>query len=86
MFPIILWSWILDPKEKEVVLHCMLIVNTLQYKIKSDLSIGGDTNSIFVEIDQVFFLKFKYNTVLGCDFVWKIRQETIDLLIYSSLL
>ena len=39
--------------------------NTLQYKVRSDLSIGGETNSIFVKIGKRY-LKAKYNTIIGC--------------------
>ena len=43
----------------------LYIANTLKYTPRSDLSIGGDTNSIFVEIDESY-LKTKYNVVIGC--------------------
>ena len=43
----------------------LYIANTLKYTPRSDLSIGGDTNSIFVEIDKSD-LKTKYNIVIGC--------------------
>ena len=43
----------------------LYIANTLQYKVRSDLNISGETNSIFVEIDKRY-LKAKYNTIIGC--------------------
>ena len=43
----------------------LYVANNLQYKIRTDLSIGGNTNSIFVEIDRMH-LKSKLNTIVGC--------------------
>ena len=43
----------------------LYVANTLKCTPRSDLSIGGDTNSIFVEIDESY-LKIKYNIVIGC--------------------
>ena len=43
----------------------LYIANNLQYKIKTDLSIGGNTNFIFVEIDRMH-IKSKFNTIVGC--------------------
>ena len=41
------------------------IDSNLQNKVRNDLNLGDNTNSIFVEIDRNQ-LKSKYNTVIGC--------------------
>ena len=43
----------------------LYIASNLQYKINTDLRIGGNTNSIFVEIDRMH-LKSKLNTIVSC--------------------
>ena len=43
----------------------LYIDSNLQYTVRSDLNLGDNTNSIFVEIDRNQ-LKSKYNTVIGC--------------------
>ena len=55
--------------------------NTLQYKVRSDLNIGGETNSIFVEIDKRY-LKTKYNTIIGCIY----RPPSYKLKSFNELL
>ena len=43
----------------------LYIDSNLQYKVRNDLNLGDNTNSIFVEIDRNQ-LKSKYNTIIGC--------------------
>ena len=43
----------------------LYIDNNIQYKVRPDLNLRDDTNSILLEIDKNQ-LKSKYNTVIGC--------------------
>ena len=59
----------------------LYIANTLHYKVRSDLNIGGETNSIFVEINKRY-LKTKYNTIIGCIY----RPPSYKLKSFNELL
>ena len=59
----------------------LYIANNLQYKLRTDLSIGGNTNSIFVEIDRMH-LKSKLNTIVGCIY----RPPSYSLKSFNDLL
>ena len=43
----------------------LYIHNTLHYKIRKDLELGGDVNSVFIEILQTS-TQLKYNIICGC--------------------
>ena len=43
----------------------LYIANTVQYKVRLDINIGGDTNLLLVEIEQIY-LKAKYSVIIGC--------------------
>ena len=55
--------------------------NNLQYKVRKDLSIGDNTNSIFVEIERTH-LNSKYNTIIGCIY----RPPSFPLKSFNDLL
>ena len=62
----------------------LYVANNLQYKISTDLSIGGNTNSIFVEIDRMH-LKSKLNTIVGCIYSNEINCDVSMSMIKCNL-
>ena len=59
----------------------LFIANNLQYRIRADLQLGENTNSIFVEIDRTH-LNSKYNTIIGCIY----RPPSYSLKSFNALL
>ena len=59
----------------------MYIHSILQYKTRNDLQLGGDVNSVFIEIFKVS-VKTKHNVICGCVY----RPPSMSLKTFNELL
>ena len=58
----------------------LYVHESLQYKTKTDLEIGGEVNSVFIEIPRSS-LNTKYNVLCGCVY----RPPSMSLKVFNEL-